>query len=60
MHIIKVTFDALRDDRVELLKGVRTFGELWERYAADTGNQAVELELDGLIAHMPDRVWIEC
>lgn len=52
---LKTSFDALRDDRAEMLKSVRSVEEAYEKWADDPSNYAY----DRWLSHMPDRVWVE-
>ena len=56
---LKSTFDVLRDDRAELLKGVRTVEDVYQKWQANPDDTNIEREFDYLLSRLPGRAWIE-
>jgi predicted nuclease with TOPRIM domain len=56
---LKATFDALRDDRAELLKGVHTVEDAYQKWQEDPGNMKLERKYDDLLLRLPGRIWVE-
>jgi predicted nuclease with TOPRIM domain len=60
---LKSTLDALRDDRAELLKSVRTvedaYEEAWQEARGSATTYVARDKYDALVARLPDRVWVE-
>jgi len=56
---LKSVFDALRDDRAELIGNVRTVEDLYDRMQEDPGNYSLSKQFDEALWRLPDRVWVE-
>lgn len=56
---LKATFDALRDDRAELLKSVRTLEDVYNKWQEDPYDRWLRSEYEELLSHLPERAWIE-
>jgi len=56
---LKSVFDALRDDRAELIGNVRTVEELYDKTQDDPNNYALSKQFDEVLWRLPDRVWVE-
>ena len=56
---LKSIFDALRDDRAELIGNVRTVEDLYDRMQDDPDNYALSQQFDEVLWRLPDRVWVE-
>ncbi len=56
---LKATFDALRDDRAELLKSVRSVEDAYEKCIQDPYDYRARNDYDSLLSRLPERVWVE-
>lgn len=56
---LKATFDALRDDRAELLKSVKTVEDAYNKTQEDSYDWDAIRAYESLLSRLPDRVWIE-
>ena len=56
---LKAAFDALRDDRTELLKSVRTLEDAYQKTQEDPYNYNIRGAYEDLLSRLPDRVWVE-
>ena len=56
---LKATFDLLRDDRAELIKGVKALEAAYEKTQADKYDYDAQRAFDNILWRLPDRVWIE-
>jgi len=56
---LKSVFDALRDDRAELIGNVRTIEDLYDKMQDDPNNSSLSRQFDDVLCRLPDRVWVE-
>jgi hypothetical protein len=56
---LKATFDVLRDDRTELLKGVKMIEDAYQKAQDDPYGGKARREYESLLYRLPDRVWVE-
>lgn len=60
---LKAVFDALRDDRTELMKNVKTIEDVYEETQDDSCDLKLESQIlqryESLLSCLPDRIWVE-
>jgi len=56
---LKSVFDALRDDRAELIGNVQTVEDLYDKLQEDPHNWKLLEQFNDVLWRLPDRVWVE-
>ena len=58
-YCLKSVFDALKDDRSELLKSVRSVEDAYQKTQDDPYDYKAQSDYNSLLNYIPDRIWVE-